>query len=47
MECDFYRKKMSFLIEGFLMYLEYVCIIRYEEVFFFKEMYVLNVVFLM
>lgn len=47
MECDFYRKKMSFLIEGLSMYLEHVCIIRYEEVFFFKEMHVLNAVPLM
>lgn len=40
MECAFYRKKMSFLIEGLSMYLEHVCIIRYEEVFFFKKKYI-------
>lgn len=47
MECDFYRKKMSFLIEGLSMFLEHVCIIRYEEVVFFKEIHVLNAVPLM
>lgn len=38
---------MSFLIEGLSMFLEHVCIIRYEEVVFFKEIHVLNAVPLM
>lgn len=39
---------MSFLIEGLSMYLEHVCIIRYEEVFFKKKkIHILNAVPLM